>query len=73
MTQTTIPSDIINIVNNNRIVAKRVEALRKIGYRVESRPMGKGGVFQIKKINNEVRIQIGYGTGKCNDAMAVII
>ncbi len=65
-------TEITRIVKGNRLIVDRQDALIKLGYNVGERPMGSGGVGQMKKINNEVRIQIGYGHAKHNYAMCVI-
>lgn len=62
------------VVKTNRLVADRVKRLRYIGFTVSSFSMGSGGVLQQKKMRNgTTRIQIGYGHGANNYAMAVVL
>lgn len=70
---TTDLKNIQKVVSDNRLVSDRVEKLREMGYTVEERLMGSGGVLQVKEMKKETRIQIGYGKGKYNYAYAVII
>lgn len=71
--KTTDLKNIQKVVRENRLVSDRVIKLREMGYIVEERPMGSGGVLQVKELKNETRIQVGYGKGKHNYAYAVII
>lgn len=61
------------IVRENRLVSDRVKKLEKAGFSVSELPMGSGGVLQIKKMASETRVQIGYGHGRHNYAMAVTL
>lgn len=62
---------ILSIIKSNRLI---VDRRREIGFdNVEIKPMGSGGIGQIKSFNNEVYVQIGYGKGKYNYAYAVKI
>lgn len=62
------------IVKGNRLVSKRVSQLRALGFQVEELPMGPGGVLQQRKMaNGTTRVQIGYGHGRHNYAMAVTL
>ena len=62
------------VVKSNRLVSDRIKALEKLGFQVEELPMGPGGILQQKKMaNGTTRIQIGYGHGRHNYAMAVTL
>lgn len=69
----TVIKQIAQVVKTNRLVSERVKQLRQLGFRVEEKPMGSGGVLQIKKMKSETRVQIGYGHGRNNYAMTVIL
>jgi len=64
---------IMKVVEKHRLVEDRVNDLESNGFTVEKVPMGSGGIGQIKEMQNEYRIQIGYGQTKHNYAHAVII
>lgn len=64
---------ITEVVKSNRLVSSRVAKLRELGFNVEEKPMGSGGVLQVKKLVSETRIQIGYGHGRNNYAMTVVL
>lgn len=49
------------------------EKLRSLGFTVEQKPMGSGGVFQVKNIKGSTRVQIGYAHGRHNYAYCVIL
>jgi hypothetical protein len=66
-------NQISEVVKNNRLVSDRVAKLRSLGFNVEEKPMGSGGVLQVKKLSSETRVQIGYGHGRNNYAMAVVL
>lgn len=55
-----------------RTVEDRVSKFSALGVTCDIRPMGSGGVGQVKTTKSEVRFQIGYGTGKHNYAMCAI-
>lgn len=63
--------EIGKVVSSERLVANRIAKLIKLGYEVNEYAMGSGGVMQIKQLENETRVQIGYGHGKHNYAFAV--
>ena len=56
-----------------RLISERISDLEKAGYDVKECAMGSGGVGNVKFLNNEIRVQIGYGHGKRNYAMCVIL
>ena len=67
-------SEIKSVVVNNRLIKDRVSKLTELGYDVQELPMGSGGVLQVKEMaNGDVRIQIGYGHGRSNYAMCVVL
>ena len=67
-------SEIKSVVESNRLVEDRVSKLTELGYNTEELPMGSGGVLQVKIMaDGDVRIQIGYGKGKHNYAMCVVL
>lgn len=69
-----IKREVKNAINNFHFVKERVNYLQdKLGVEIDERPMGSGGVGQIKEMANEIRIQIGYGKSKYNYAMCVIV
>ena len=60
------------VVRENYFVKDRVEILTDLGYNVEIRAMGSGGLLQRKDMKNGiVRIQISYGWGRYNYAYCV--
>lgn len=65
--------DITNAVNTYRLIKDRIAALTEKGFRVEIRPMGSGGVLQVRQASGETRVQIGYGRGRWNYAPVVIL
>ena len=71
--KTTDFENIEKVVRENRLVSDRVIKLREMGYTVEERAIGSGGVMQVKELKSETRIQVGYGKGKYNYAYAVIL
>ena len=62
-----------NLIRRHRLIKDRISELSDIGYNIQTRPMGAGGVCQMKETQNEVRIQIGYGVGKYNYAPCIVI
>lgn len=66
-------NEIFSVIASKRLVKNRIEILKKMGYHIEERRMGPGGVGQIKKICNETRVQISYGHGRYNYATVVIL
>lgn len=67
-------SDIRNAyIKEYRLIKDRKEALTIAGYVVESRPMGPGGVGQVRTTQKEIRIQIGAAYTKWGYAMCVIL
>lgn len=63
--------EISKVVYSERLVSNRIAKLIKLGYEINEYAMGSGGVMQVKELDNETRIQIGYGHGKHNYAFAV--
>lgn len=64
------------IIAQNRLIDDRVSAIEKtFGKICGEYAMGSGGVGQVKYFPrlNETRIQIGYGHGKYNFAMCVVL
>ena len=62
------------VVKTTRLVSDRINQLQDLGFNVHELPMGPGGVLQQKKMKDgSVRVQIGYGHGKYNYAMTVIL
>jgi cysteine sulfinate desulfinase/cysteine desulfurase-like protein len=68
-----IPPEIITVVKEHYYVKKRVKKLEEMGYIVEERPMGSGGLLQVRYLKKEIRVQIGFGRGEYNYAMCVIV
>lgn len=67
-------NEIKNVVKSNRFVADRAGKLAELGYEVQELAMGAGGVLQIKEMRDgTIRVQIGYGHGRYNYAMCVVI
>lgn len=56
-----------------RLIKDRVAALKTAGYCVEPRAMGSGGVGQVRITKKEIRVQIGCGYTRWNNAMCVIL
>lgn len=69
----TIINQITEVVKSNRLVSSRVAKLRELGFNVQEKAMGSGGVLQVKKLSSETRIQIGYGHSRNNYAMVVVL
>jgi hypothetical protein len=65
-------TNIKRIISNDRLVQNRINMLRALGYIVEWRCMGVGGVGQLKLTRKEARVQISAGWGRFNYAFAVI-
>lgn len=61
------------VIKNNRLIADRENKLKEMGYTIETRAMGTGGVGQVEKLKSESRMQIGYGSGRYNYAKVVIM
>jgi len=71
---TQLIKEIQKVVSANRLISDRIKNLLEMGLTVERVRMGSGGVMQVKEMSNgSKRIQIGYGVGKYNYAMAVIV
>ena len=68
-------AEIKNVINNNRLIADRMDELKRLGYNVEpSVPMGSGGCGQVRKMSNgTIRVQIGAAWSRNNYAPVVII
>lgn len=64
---------IMQIVTANKTVSARETELHKAGFSYATFPMGSGGVGQIKEMKDHYRIQVGYGVGKHNYAVAAIL
>jgi len=66
--------EIKNVVKSSRLVDDKVNKLTELGYDVQELPMGSGGVLQVKEMRDgTIRVQIGYGHGRYNYAMCVVI
>lgn len=67
-------AQIENIVKSERLISTRIAKLEAAGFHVEELPMGSGGVLQRRNMRDgTARIQIGYGHGRNNYAMVVIM
>jgi len=64
--------EVKKIIAKHRLIADRENELRKKGFNVAKKPMGSGGTGQIKTLKSEIRMQIGYGSGRHNYAKCVI-
>lgn len=60
-------------IKSIRLQKDRFEALHNAGYVLEPRAMGAGGVGQIRATKKEIRIQVGAGYTRYNQAMCVIL
>ena len=56
-----------------RLISDRIKDLKVAGYFIKECSMGSGGVGQVKIMSDEIRVQIGFGHGKYNYAMCVIL
>ena len=65
--------EIYEVVDTFKRVQARVIKLAEMGYQCAERFCGSGGIKRTIKTKNETRIQIGFGHGKYNYAMCVII
>ena len=61
------------VTNKHRKIADRESELTELGYLVEEHAMGSSGKGSIKFLDDQVRIQIGYGHGRHNYAKCVSI
>lgn len=61
------------VTNKHRKIADRELELTELGYLVEDHAMGSGGRGSVKILEDQVRIQIGYGHGRYNYAKCVSI
>jgi len=63
------------VIEKNRIVAKRIEILSGKGFNIQEVPVQGGGVGTVFQLKKETRIQIGYAHGgrKGNYAQCIII
>lgn len=67
-------AEIKSVVENNHFVDDRVSKLTEMGYDTQELPMGSGGLMQVKEMRDgTIRVQIGYGHGRYNYAMCVVI
>lgn len=66
-------NEIQSVIIKHRLVKDRVNELHDLGYTCFERRCGSGGKGQVINLKNEIRVQIGYGHGKQNYAMCVII
>ena len=67
-------AEIKNVVESSRLVDDRVNKLTELGYDTQEFPMGSGGVLQIRGMRDgTVRVQVGYGRGRYNYAMCVVL
>ena len=74
LTAVEMTREIIEKVCNTRLVSDRVSIAKDYRLIVEELPMGSGGVGQHKVMSNgTLRVQIGYGHGKHNYAMCVVV
>ena len=70
---TTENTNLINsIIAKYYFVKDRERELHKLGFKIEKLPMGSGGVGQVKHLQKESRLQIGYGVTRHNYASCVI-
>lgn len=61
-------------IEQYRKIDERIKVLENLGFTIEEKPMGSGGVGQVKAMKSgEVRIQIGCGHGRHNYAKCVIL
>ena len=58
---------------NFRKIIDRCVFLHERSIGTDIKPMGSGGVGQVRIINGKIHIQIGYGKGQWNYAMCAII
>lgn len=67
--------DIMYMVNKINNISIRKSVLESLGYKVEEKRMGNGGVGQIKYLpkKKELRIQIAYGHSFFNYANCVVL
>ena len=65
---------VIEKVIDARLVSDRCSIAKDYELNVEELPMGSGGVGQFKVMaDGTLRVQIGYGKGKYNYAMCVVV
>ena len=60
------------VISKFYFVKDREKELQKLGFKIEIVPMGSGGVGQVKYLQKETRLQIGYGVTRHNYASCVI-
>lgn len=68
-------TDIMYMVKKVKLLSVRKSVLESLGYKVEEKRMGNGGVGQIHMLpkRRELRIQVGYGHSKYNYADCVVL
>jgi len=75
--KTTIENQIKEIkaiISEHRLIADRRKAIyTEMELICMEYPMGPGGVGQVIEMKNHYRVQIGYGHGRNNYAMAVYL
>lgn len=57
----------------HRLIKDRREHLKSCGFEVATKPMGSGGIGQVKIMSDHYRVQVGYGVSKHNYALCVIV
>jgi putative component of toxin-antitoxin plasmid stabilization module len=73
MTTTNTFEEALEIVRANARIKNRIAALNAAGFTTDIRPMGSGGIGNVKTVNGETRLQVSYGWGKWNYAHVVIL
>lgn len=61
------------IIRTQKTVEARKSEMFINDIQYDTFPMGSGGVGQIKEMKDHYRIQVGYGVGKHNYAVAAIL
>lgn len=73
MATTNTSEKVLQIVKANPRIKNRIAALNSAGFATDIRPMGSGGVGNVKTVNGETRLQVSYGWGRYNYAYVVIL
>ena len=76
LTAQEFAAEVNNAISGIRLIDDRISILRDLEFvgHFEEKPMGSGGVGQYKEMKDgTLRVQIGYGHGKSNYAMCLVV
>lgn len=65
---------ITQVIKSNRFIKDRINKLQSLGFEIQYKAMGNGGILQVKNCrNHKTAIQIGYGKSRYNYAYVAMI